>query len=192
MSFHQKLLNIPKIEDCLPGRPTPISISGIHAFNGNKINPPFPEEMGSLVVGMCCFWGAERVFWQLDGVWVTAVGYSCGHTPNPTYEEVCTGKTGHVEVVLIKFDENIISFQQILNHFWKCHDPTQLNRQGLDVGKQYRSAIFYYSKEQHNDAMESKEQTQITFQRAIVTEIMPAQEFYLAENYHQLYFFKRA
>ena len=120
------------------------------------------------------------------------MGYSGGKSVKPSYEEVCTGRTGHAEVVQIKFDENVIPFQQILTHFWKCHDPTQLNRQGLDVGSQYRSAIFYYSKEQHNDAMESKELTQKTFQRAIVTEIMPVQEFYLAEDYHQLYLFKRA
>ena len=114
MSFHQKLLNIPKIEDCLPGRPTPISISGVHAFNGNEINPPFPEEMGSLVVGMGCFWGAERVFWQLDGVWVTAVGYSGGHTPNPTYEEVCSGLTGHAEVVLVVFQKELLDLEDLL------------------------------------------------------------------------------
>ena len=148
--------------------------------------------MTKTLIGAGCFWGIEEYYRKLNGVIDTKVGYSGGKAVQPTYEEVCTGKTGHAEVVQIKFDENMISFQQILNHFWKCHDPTQLNRQGLDVGRQYRSAIFYYSKEQHNDAMESKEQTQITFQRAIVTEIMPAQEFYLAEDYHQLYFFKRA
>tara|TARA_B100000953_G_scaffold9842_1_gene8733 strand:- start:945 stop:1391 length:447 start_codon:yes stop_codon:yes gene_type:complete len=148
--------------------------------------------MTKALIGAGCFWGIEEYYRKLNGVIDTKVGYSGGKAVKPTYEEVCTGKTEHAEVVQIKFDENMISFQQILNHFWKCHDPTQLNRQGLDVGRQYRSAIFYYSKEQHNDAMESKEQTQITFQRAIVTEIMPAQEFYLAEDYHQLYFFKRA
>ena len=142
--------------------------------------------MTKALIGAGCFWGIEEYYRKLNGVIETKVGYSGGNSARPTYEEVCTGKTGHAEVVQIKFDENMISFQQILNHFWKCHDPTQLNRQGLDVGRQYRSAIFYYSKEQHNDAMESKEQTQKTLQRAIVTEIMPSQEFYLAEDYHQL------
>ena len=144
------------------------------------------------LIGAGCFWGIEEYYRKLNGVIDTKVGYSGGNTVHPTYEEVCTGGTGHAEVVHIKFDENLISFQQILNHFWKCHDPTQLNRQGFDVGKQYRSVIFYYSNEQHNDAMESKEQTQKTLQRAVVTEIMPAQEFFLAEDYHQLFFCKRS
>ena len=147
--------------------------------------------MTKALVGAGCFWGIEEYYRKLNGVTDTKVGYSGGNTVNPTYEEVCTGTTGHAEVVQIKFDKNTISFQQILNHFWKCHDPTQLNRQGFDVGKQYRSVIFYYSNEQHNDAMESKEQTQKTLQRAIVTEIMPAKEFYLAEDHHQLFFCKR-
>ena len=137
------------------------------------------------------FWGVEEHYRKLIGVIDTKVGYSGGSVANPTYEEVCIGSTGHAEVVQIKFDESTISFKKILNHFWKCHDPTQLNRQGFDVGRQYRSAIFYYSKEQHNDSLESKELTQTTLQRTIVTEIMPAQEFYLAEEYHQLYFFQK-
>ena len=148
--------------------------------------------MTKALIGAGCFWGIEEYYRKLIGVIDTKVGYSGGNSVKPSYEEVCTGRTGHAEVVQIKFDENTISFQQILNHFWKCHDPTQLNRQGLDVGRQYRSAIFYYSKEQYNEAMESKELTQKTFQRVIVTEIMLAQEFYLAEDYHQLYFSKRA
>ena len=148
--------------------------------------------MKKALIGAGCFWGIEEYYRKLNGVIDTKVGYSGGNTVHPTYEEVCTGGTGHAEVVHIKFDENLISFKQILNHFWKCHDPTQLNRQGFDVGKQYRSVIFYYSNEQHDDAVESKEQTQKTLQRAIVTEIMPAKEFYLAEDYHQLFFFKRA
>ena len=143
------------------------------------------------LIGAGCFWGIEEYYRKLIGVIDTKAGYSGGDAKKPTYDEVCTGRTGHAEVVQIKYDEEIISFQQILNHFWKCHDPTQLNRQGFDVGRQYRSAIFYYSKEQYSDAMESKKQTQKTLQRTIVTEIMPAQEFYLAEDYHQLYLFKR-
>ena len=148
--------------------------------------------MTKALIGAGCFWGIEEYYRKLIGVIDTKVGYSGGNVVKPTYEEVCIGKTGHAEVVQIKFDENSISFQQILNHFWKCHDPTQLNRQGFDVGSQYRSAIFYCSNEQHTDAMESKEQTQKTLQRTIVTEIMPAQEFYLAEDHHQLFFFKRS
>jgi len=147
--------------------------------------------MTKALIGAGCFWGIEEYFRKQIGVINTKVGYSGGKSAEPTYEEVCTGKTGHAEVVQIKFDENLISFKEILNHFWKCHDPTQFNRQGFDVGTQYRSVIFYYSNEQHNDAMESKEQTQNSLQRTIVTEIMPAQEFYLAENYHQLYLCKR-
>ena len=147
--------------------------------------------MTKALIGAGCFWGIEEYFRKQIGVINTKVGYSGGKAAEPSYEEVCTGKTGHAEVVQIKFDANLISFKEILNHFWKCHDPTQLNRQGPDVGTQYRSVIFYYSNEQHNDAMESKKQTQNTLQRTIVTEIMPAQEFYLAEEYHQLYFTKK-
>ena len=147
--------------------------------------------MQKALFGAGCFWGIEEYFRKLKGIQHTQVGYSGGEFENPVYKDVCTGKTGHAEVVLIKFDENQLSYEEIINHFWKCHDPTQLNRQGFDVGRQYRSTIFYFSNEQHNDAMESKEQTQKTFQRAIVTEIMPAQEFYLAEDHHQLYSFKR-
>ena len=148
--------------------------------------------MTKALIGAGCFWGIEEYYRKLIGVIYTKVGYSGGNTVKPTYEEVCTGRTGHAEVVQIEFDEDVISFQHILNHFWKCHDPTQLNRQGFDVGKQYRSVIFYLSKEQHMEALESKEQAQKNFQRVIVTEIMPAQEFYLAEECHQLYFSKRA
>ena len=148
--------------------------------------------MKKALIGAGCFWGIEEYYRKLNGVIDTKVGYSGGNTVHPTYEEVCIGRTGHAEVVQIKFDENMISFQQILNHFWKCHDPTQLNRQGFDVGRQYRSAIFYCSNEQYNDATESKEHTQKTLQRAIVTEIMPIKEFYLAEDHHQLFFFKRS
>ena len=148
--------------------------------------------MTKALIGAGCFWGIEEYCRKLNGVIDTKVGYSGGNSVKPSYEEVCTGRTGHAEVVQIKFDEDVISFHQILNHFWKCHDPTQLNRQGFDVGKQYRSVIFYLSTEQYMDALESKEQAQKIFQRVIVTEIMPAQEFYLAEEYHQLYFSKRA
>jgi len=147
--------------------------------------------MTKALIGAGCFWGIEEYYRKLVGVVDTKVGYSGGNFARPTYEEVCTGRTGHAEVVQIKFDEKIISFSQILKHFWKCHNPTELNRQGFDVGRQYRSAIFYYSKVQHKEALESKEQAQKTFQRVIVTEITKVQEFYLAEDYHQLFFLKR-
>ena len=147
--------------------------------------------MTTALIGAGCFWGIEEYYRKLIGVIDTKVGYSGGNVVNPTYEDVCIGRTGHAEVVQIKFDENTISFKKILNYFWKCHDPTQLNRQGFDVGRQYRSVIFYYSNEQHSDAIESTAHKQKTLQRTIVTEIKPAQEFYLAEEYHQLYFIKK-
>ena len=194
MSFHQKLLNIPKIEDCLPGRPTPISISGIHAFNGNKINPPFPEEMGSLVVGMGCFWGAERVFWQLDGVWVTAVGYSGGHTPNPTYEEVCSGLTGHAEVVLVVFQKELLDLEDLLKVFWESHDPTQGMRQGNDVGTQYRSGIWVTDQDQLVKTEKSlkayEESLLVSGFEEIKTTVEIQKDFYYAEEYHQQYLHK--
>ncbi len=194
MSFHQKLLNIPKIEDCLPGRQTPVSVSGIHALNGNKINPPFPEEMGSLVVGMGCFWGAERVFWQLDGVWVTAVGYSGGHTPNPTYEEVCSGLTGHAEVVLVVFEKEKIDLEGLLTVFWESHDPTQEMRQGNDIGTQYRSGIWVADQDQlvkTEKSLKAYEQALLVsgFQK-IKTTVEIQKNFYYAEEYHQQYLHK--
>ena len=194
MSFHQKLLNIPKIEDCLPGRQTPISVSGIHALNGNKINPPFPEEMGSLVVGMGCFWGAERVFWQLDGVWVTAVGYSGGHTPNPTYEEVCSGLTGHAEVVLVVFEKEKIDLEGLLKVFWESHDPTQEMRQGNDIGTQYRSGIWVADQDQVVKTEESlkayEEALLVSGFQKIKTTVEIQKNFYYAEEYHQQYLHK--
>tara|TARA_B100000902_G_C27266009_1_gene893546 strand:+ start:296 stop:928 length:633 start_codon:yes stop_codon:yes gene_type:complete len=194
MSFHQKLLNIPKIEDCLPGRQTPISVSGIHALNGNKINPPFPEEMGSLVVGMGCFWGAERVFWQLDGVWVTAVGYSGGHTPNPTYEEVCSGLTGHAEVVLVVFEKEKIDLEGLLKVFWESHDPTQEMRQGNDIGTQYRSGIWVADQDQLVKTEESlkayEEALLVSGFQKIKTTVEIQKNFYYAEEYHQQYLHK--
>ena len=142
MSFSQKLLNIPAAEESLPGRETPITLTGVHAVNGNKITPPFPEEMSSAVVGMGCFWGAERIFWELEGVWTTAVGYSGGYTPNPTYEEVCSGLTGHAEVVLVVYQKELVDIRELLRVFWENHDPTQRMRQGNDIGTQYRSGIW--------------------------------------------------
>ena len=147
--------------------------------------------MSKALFGAGCFWGIEEYFSKINGVNNTAVGYSGGNTENPTYEEVCQGDTEHVEVVEINFDENIISYENLLEHFWKCHDPTQLNRQGPDVGRQYRSAIFYYSDIQKNLAEISKKEKQNDFNNMIVTEIVEAQTFYLAEEYHQQFLKKR-
>ena len=194
MSFHQKLLNIPKSEDCLPGRSTPTSISGIHTFNGNNMIPPFSEEMDSLVVGMGCFWGAERFFWELDGVWVTAVGYSGGHTPNPTYEEVCSGLTGHAEVVLVVFQKESLDFKDLLKVFWESHDPTQGMRQGNDIGTQYRSGIWVTDQEQLVEAEESLKAYEESLLAAgfeeIKTTVEIQENFYYAEEYHQQYLHK--
>ena len=194
MSFHQKLLNIPKSEDCLPGRSMPTSISGIHTFNGNNMIPPFSEEMDSLVLGMGCFWGAERFFWELDGVWVTAVGYSGGHTPNPTYEEVCSGLTGHAEVVLVVFQKESLDFKDLLKVFWESHDPTQGMRQGNDIGTQYRSGIWLTDQKQLVEAEESlkayEESLLASGFEEIKTTVEMQENFYYAEEYHQQYLHK--
>ena len=194
MSFHQKLLNIPKGEDCLPGRSTPTSISGVHTFNGNNMTPPFSEEMDSLVVGMGCFWGAERFFWELDGVWVTAVGYSGGYTPNPTYEEVCSGLTGHAEVVLVVFQKESLDFKDLLKVFWESHDPTQGRRQGNDIGTQYRSGIWVTDQKQLVEAEESlkayEESLLASGFEEIKTTVEMQENFYYAEEYHQQYLHK--
>ena len=194
MSFQQKILNIPKSEDCLPGRSTPTSISGIHTFNGNNMIPPFSEEMDSLLVGMGCFWGAERFFWELDGVWVTAVGYSGGHTPNPTYEEVCSGLTGHAEVVLVVFQKESLDFKDLLKVFWESHDPTQGMRQGNDIGTQYRSGIWVTDQKQLVEAEESlkayEESLFASGFEEIKTTVEMQENFYYAEEYHQQYLHK--
>jgi peptide-methionine (S)-S-oxide reductase len=175
----------------LPGRSTPIEVPERHYVNGHRIRPPFPDGLATLVVGMGCFWGAERVFWQADGVYSTAVGYAGGTTPNPTYEEVCSGRTGQAEVVLVVFDPTKISLVGVLRLFWENHDPTQGMRQGNDIGTQYRSAIYYT-----DDAQRATiEATRDLFQRALTdagrgtisTEIAPLAHFYYAEDYHQQY-----
>jgi peptide-methionine (S)-S-oxide reductase len=181
-------------DEALPGRQTPLAVPERHFVNGNRIQPPFPDGLATVVVGMGCFWGAERVFWQADGVYATAVGYAGGHTPNPTYEEVCTGLTGHTEVVLVVFDPARISLDGVLKLFWENHDPTQGMRQGNDVGTQYRSAIYYADDAQRAAA----EATREAYQRAladagrgeITTEIAPLDRFYYAEDYHQQYLAK--
>ncbi|KPK09884.1 MAG: methionine sulfoxide reductase A [Acidithiobacillales bacterium SG8_45] len=181
-------------DQALPGRDTPMSVSEKHFVNGQSMLPPYPDGMEKVVVGLGCFWGAERCFWQLDGVYVTAVGYAAGYTPNPTYEEVCTGRTGHNEVVLVVFDSSIISFDRILKTFWESHDPTQGMRQGNDVGTQYRSGIYVYQDYHRETALDSRARYQAVMSAAgyagITTEILDAPEFYFAEDYHQQYLAK--
>src|SRR3954454_18655580 len=177
-------------EDALPGRPDPIATSSTHYVLGTPLKPPFPENLQTAVVAMGCFWGAERVFWQAPGVYTTAVGYVGGYTPNPTYEEVCSGRTGHTEAVVVVFDPEKISYEEILKLFWESHDPTQGMRQGNDVGTQYRSAIYYANDEQRAAVEASREAFQAELGRSgygqITTEIAPILgPFYYAEDYHQ-------
>ncbi|HLH66137.1 MAG TPA: peptide-methionine (S)-S-oxide reductase MsrA [Solirubrobacteraceae bacterium] len=178
----------------LPGRPEEMQISGRHAVLGTRMRPPFPEGLERMVVGMGCFWGAERLFWRAGGVYSTAVGYSGGYTPNPTYEEVCTGATGHAEVVLVVFDPERVSYAEMLRLFWEGHDPTQGMRQGNDLGTQYRSAIYFHGEAQRAIAHASRDayQERLTAAglRSITTEIAPAGPFYYAEEYHQQYLHK--
>ena len=175
----------------LPGRDDAMPVPAAHDVLGTPLAPPFPEQMEQLVVGMGCFWGAERLFWKLDGVYTTAVGYAGGYTPNPTYEEVCSGSTGHTEAVLVVFDPAKISLDRILRTFWEGHDPTQGMRQGNDVGTQYRSAVYYGSDEQKTAIEASRDRYQASLTAAglgeISTEIAPAGPFYYAEAYHQQY-----
>src|SRR3954447_2899237 len=181
-------------ERALPGRDTPMAVPARHDVLGTPLAPPFPEQMEQLVVGMGCFWGAERLFWQLDGVYTTAVCYAGGYTPNPTYEEVCSASTGHTEAVLAVFDPDKTSYEEMLRLFWEGHDPTQGMRQGNDMGTQYRSAILYTSDAQKAAAESSREMFQEKLAEKsygeITTEIAPLDEFYYAEGYHQQYLAK--
>ena len=189
-----KKLTIPTATDALPGRAEAMPVPAKHYVNGNPLKPPFPEGMETLVVGMGCFWGAERKFWQQEGVFTTAVGYAGGVTPNPTYNEVCSGMTGHNEVVLVVFDPQVISYESLLQLFWESHNPTQGMRQGNDAGTQYRSGIYVYSEQQMQLAEASKDKYQQALTSAgygtITTEIVDAQPFYYAEEYHQQYLAK--
>lgn len=189
-----KKQSLPSPEETLPGRSEKMSVPERHYVNGNPLTPPFPEGMETAMFGLGCFWGAERKFWQLDGVYTTAVGYAAGHTPNPTYHEVCSGMTGHAEVVLVVFDPQVISYEQLLKVFWESHNPTQGMRQGNDVGSQYRSGIYVYSDEQRQLAEASRDAYQKALTAAgygkITTEILTAPEFYYAEAYHQQYLAK--
>ena len=194
MLFAGKKLEMPAPADALPGRATPMPVPDRHFVNGHPIAPPFPDGMQLARVGMGCFWGAERRFWQTDGVYSTAVGYAGGYTPNPTYEEVCSGRTGHTEVVRVVFDPTRVDYDAILRVFWDSHDPTQGMRQGNDVGTQYRSAIYVADDAQRRAAEASREAFQAELRTAdygdITTEIVGAGEFYYAEDYHQQYLAK--
>ena len=191
----RKKIEMPTAERALPGRPTPaFVVPATHFVNGHRIQPPFPAGLEQALFGMGCFWGAERKFWEAPGVYSTAVGYAAGFTPNPTYEEVCSGRTGHNEVVMVWFDPTETSYEAMLRVFWESHDPTQGMRQGNDVGTQYRSGIYTFSAEQKKKA----EELRALFQRelakhamgAITTEILDAPSFYYAEDYHQQYLAK--
>ena len=192
--FSKKPLTLPSKADALPGRAERMPVPESHFVNQHRIVPPFPDGLQQAVFGMGCFWGAEKKFWQQPGVYSTAVGYAGGLTPNPTYREVCTGMTGHNEVVLVVFDPNVTSYDAMLKVFWENHDPTQGMRQGNDVGTQYRSGIYYADDAQKRAAEASREtfQKQLTASGfgAITTEIVPVPEFYYAEDYHQQYLAK--
>lgn len=186
--------SLPSASEALPGRDESISIDNKHFVNGKPIVGPFPEKMQQFLVGMGCFWGAERKFWQLDGVEATAVGYAGGLTPNPTYEEVCSGMTGHNEVVLVVYDPNQVEFEKLLAVFWESHNPTQGMRQGNDRGTQYRSGIYCFTDQQKLVAEKTAEAYQQKLRAAgydtITTEILQAPTFYYAEDYHQQYLAK--
>lgn len=189
-----KKAEMPTPEMALAGRSTSMPISNQHYVNGHPLKPPFPNNLQQAVFGMGCFWGVERKFWQQQGVYTTAVGYAGGYTPNPTYEEVCSGLTGHNEVVRVVFDPTVMEYSTLLKIFWESHDPTQGMRQGNDVGTQYRSGIYVYSPEQRAEAEASLEAYQAALSKAgfdkITTEIVDAPEFYYAEEYHQQYLAK--
>ena len=192
--FDQSKTKQVAAEDALPGRDEAISVPERHEVLGNPLTPPWPEGFQQIVVGMGCFWGAERVFWQADGVWTTAVGYAGGHTKNPTYEEVCSGRTGHTEAVLAVFDPSKTSYEEMLKLFWEGHNPTQGMRQGNDVGTQYRSVILYATEAEREAAERSKAMFGERLADAgfgeITTEIAPLGDFYYAEDYHQQYLAK--
>jgi peptide-methionine (S)-S-oxide reductase len=192
--FGLRKRSMPSAEEALPGRRERMPVPDAHFVNGARLEPPFPAGAERAVFGLGCFWGAERKFWETPGVYTTAVGYAGGHTPNPTYEEVCSGATGHTEAVLVVFDPAKVSYESLLRVFWENHDPTQGMRQGNDVGTQYRSAIYYYGDAQRRAALASKEAYQAVLTKAgygeITTEIREAPEFYYAEDYHQQYLAK--
>ena len=194
MFFNQNKINIPARDNALPGREMPVQTAETHYILGRKLKAPFPDQMEIAVFGLGCFWGAERKFWSQDGIWVSSVGYTAGFTLNPTYEEVCSGLTGHNEVVQVVFDPEKISYLKLLKIFFESHNPTQGMRQGNDVGTQYRSGIYFCSKEQESSASSVKS----TYTEALIakglsvvtTEIIPLDKYYFAEDYHQQYLAK--
>jgi peptide-methionine (S)-S-oxide reductase len=190
----EQKIRMPKPEEALPGRLETMRVPERHVVNGHSLQPPFPDGLETAMFGLGCFWGAERMFWPVDGAYTTAVGYAGGFTPNPTYEEVCTGLTGHNEVVLVVFDPKVVSDEHLLKVFWEAHDPTQGMRQGNDVGTQYRSGIYTVGPAQKAAALASREAYQAVLRaaghRAITTEIVDAPPFYYAEGYHQQYLAK--
>ena len=186
--------SLPAPGEALPGRESPLPVPDSHFVNGRRLKPPFPDHLETAVLGLGCFWGAERIFWELDGVYTTAVGYAGGETPNPTYEEVCSARTGHTEAVLVVFDPEVSSYDEILKTFWEAHDPTQGMRQGNDVGTQYRSAIYTTTPEQATLVLASRDRYQAALSAAgrgeITTEIAEAGTFFYAEDHHQQYLAK--
>ena len=194
MLFAEKPRGLPTAQEALPGRPDPIPTAETHFVSGRPLKGPYPEGFEQLQVAMGCFWGVERLFWTLPGVWVTAVGYSGGITPNPTYEEVCSGRTGHTEAVLVVYDPEAVALAHLLKIFWEQHDPTQGMRQGPDIGSQYRSALYAYTDEQARAAAASKSAYEAALRAhglgPVTTEIATAPTFYFAEGYHQQYLAK--
>ena len=189
-----KSAKIPSKSEARPGRAERLPVPEVHHVNGNRLEPPFPAGLETAMFALGCFWGAEKKFWQQKGVYTTAVGYAAGHTPNATYREVCSGMTGHAEVVFVVFDPKQITYEQLLKIFWENHDPTQGMRQGGDIGTQYRSGIYYYDDRQRAAAEASRDayqqQLNVAGYGAITTEVIPAPEFYYAEDYHQQYLAK--
>ena len=193
-SFMKKMKSLLPAESTLPGRAAEMPVPDAHFVNGHPLKAPFPAGLQQAVFGLGCFWGAERLFWQIPGVYSTSVGYAGGQTKNPSYEEVCSGFTNHAEVVMVVFDPKQVSYEQLLKVFWEGHDPTQGMRQGNDAGTQYRSAIYTYGEEQHKVALESKAMFEKALKAkgfgSITTEIRPAPPYYYAEDYHQQYLAK--
>lgn len=194
MFLQRKSSKMPSPEEALPGRANPLPVPDSHYVNGHSLKPPFPDGLEQAVFALGCFWGAERKFWQIDGVFTTAVGYTAGFTPNPTYEEVCSGRTGHTEAVLVVFDPRRVTFDELLKVFWESHDPTQGMRQGNDIGTQYRSGIYFADDGQREAAERTKRAYGDALVRAgrgaITTEVAPRADFYYAEDYHQQYLAK--
>jgi peptide-methionine (S)-S-oxide reductase len=194
MFGREKMTRMPSAAEALPGRAEKMRVPPRHFVNAHPIEPPFPAGMETAMFGMGCFWGAERAFWQLPGVYSSAVGYAGGYTPNPTYQEVCSGMTGHNEVVRVVHDPAVCGYERLLKVFWESHDPTQGMRQGNDVGTQYRSGIYTYTDEQRNLALAARQAYQQSLRGAgygdVTTEIVAAPEFYYAEEYHQQYLAK--